>query len=812
MGEPGGHAGPPLPRPGRPSVKPTGERWVPRARGRPVRGDLAAAGILLGLALLFIGPGLLPGQVWAPADIPLTEAPFRAGPLGRATAANPLLGDLVYQDLPWRLLAQRAFAAGTFPLWNDLSLHGYPFFGAGQPAVLYPLNLLWILFPVGAAAGWIAALKLWIAGLGMWAFLRRGLGLGAPAALLGAIGWTFCGPVVVWLGWPQTNVLVLLPWVCWATAAWCADGRRGALPALAALTAVAAFGGHVETLFNAGVTAGIWALALLVGRPARAALGRGAALVGAAGLGLALAAVQLVPFATQLLRSAAWAERGTGLQFAAFFPAAYLWTWLIPNFFGTPLAHLGTGTFNYNEQTVYIGILPLIGAALALVGAARGRVARRPVAAWAAVAALAGVLAYGPWLGALLRGLPLLARMPAIRWIAPGAFALLVLAAFGFDWASRGWGRVPRPRLVWGIAAALSGLGLVGMAAHGLGVLPAPALVRPLALFYGPYQRYWAIWGAAVGAASIGLVGLWALARRGNTRGRWAAPGVLALVLVADLWRMGYGYTPVRPAAELYPPDPLLARMAALPATPAPARVLVGGPAPRAGLNLAYGFADWAAQDPALPADAAAVAAVISPAEAADPALRYNMQFPDPRLDVAALLGLGYALLPDAADPNAGVPPVDGAPAFARLAAEGGLTLWANRAAAPFAYLAGPVTPVAGRGGGRCVAGGDDLGAGGRARGGDRGGRAGRARRRGGRRRGGPTVCGGRGGSAGDGGRAGLADRGAGLGPGLAGDGRRAARGDPSRAGAGAGDRGARGRACRGATLRTAGRGVGAGD
>ncbi|HMA34803.1 MAG TPA: hypothetical protein VKY74_10030, partial [Chloroflexia bacterium] len=204
--------------------------------------DLLAAGLLLMLALAFVAPGLAPGRVGAPGDIPLAEAPFRGGPAGQHAVYNGLLGDLIYQQLPWRLLVQRELAAGRFPLWNDGSAHGYPLFGNGQSAVLYPLNLLWVLLPVGAGAAWIAALKLWLAGLGMWGFLRR-RGLHPAAGGLAAGGWMFCGPLVVWLGWPHTNVLALLPWICWAVGRWCADGRRAALLALPGLMAVAIFGG-----------------------------------------------------------------------------------------------------------------------------------------------------------------------------------------------------------------------------------------------------------------------------------------------------------------------------------------------------------------------------------------------------------------------------------------------------------------------------------------------------------------------------------------------------------------------------------------
>ena len=343
-----------------------------------VRIHLAAAGLLLVLAGAFVAPALLPGQVWAPADIPLTEAPFAGGPQGRADAANGLLADLIYQELPWRLLAQREFAAGRFPLWTDSGLQGYPLFGNGQSAILYPLNLLWILLPVARAAAVIAALKLWLAGLGMWVFLRS-LTIRAAPALLAALGWMFSAPMVVWLGWPHTNVLLLLPWLAWVLARWCRDGWYPALLAVAGLVAVAVFGGHAETLQNIALVSAIWAGALLLGQPPRGAAARGAALLAAGALGLALAAVQILPFVQTLLLSREWAARElAGPPFAAYFPAEYLWTWLVPDWFGYPPGHTGWGIFNYNEQTGYVGLATLLGAGLAGIAAIRRRIPRPP--------------------------------------------------------------------------------------------------------------------------------------------------------------------------------------------------------------------------------------------------------------------------------------------------------------------------------------------------------------------------------------------------------------------------------------------------
>ena len=81
------------------------------------------------------------------------------------------------------------------PLWASSPVGGQPLFASMQPGVLYPLDLLWVLMPVGAGLAVIMALKLWLAGLGMWFFLRA-LGFHPAASLMSAVGFMFSA----WLG------------------------------------------------------------------------------------------------------------------------------------------------------------------------------------------------------------------------------------------------------------------------------------------------------------------------------------------------------------------------------------------------------------------------------------------------------------------------------------------------------------------------------------------------------------------------------------------------------------------------------------
>lgn len=172
---------------------------------------LVALGMLV-LALIFVSPGLPPLRVAAPMDQLLDYPPWQPHYPDAQPRSNG--GDLILQELPWRHWAQQELAAGRFPLWASSPVGGQPLFASMQPAVLYPLNLLWVLMPVGVGLAINMALRLWLAGLGMWFFLRA-LSFRPAASLLSAVGFMFSTWLVDLSTWPHSNVYITLPGWRW---------------------------------------------------------------------------------------------------------------------------------------------------------------------------------------------------------------------------------------------------------------------------------------------------------------------------------------------------------------------------------------------------------------------------------------------------------------------------------------------------------------------------------------------------------------------------------------------------------------------
>lgn len=222
------------------------------------------------------------------------------------TAKNQGLSDQAVNFYPFYRWVSRSLLEGDAPLWNPLIYCGAPGLGNPQAGVLDPQ--VWALVAGEALGGlpgfhlamnWVACLRLVVAGLGAY-FLARRLGLRARGALAAALTFQFSGYLVLWLNFPLGHVPPFLPWVLYfvegcvprrlegTASAW--PARRAFLGA-AACMALAILGGHPETSFFVGLTAGLWALALLV-RDRKAGL----VALGALALGSLVASPALLAF------------------------------------------------------------------------------------------------------------------------------------------------------------------------------------------------------------------------------------------------------------------------------------------------------------------------------------------------------------------------------------------------------------------------------------------------------------------------------------------------------------------------------------
>lgn len=420
---------------------------------------------LLLISLAFFHKSVFEGKVLLPLDTAFnTDVLWKdARPSDFAGAQNGLLTDVVTLFYPWKYVARQAILAGEMPLWDPYSFCGHPLLADYQSAVFYPINFLFYLLPLEQAFAATAVLRLLVA-MTFTFLLGRELGLTRCGAVLAAVAFALSSPMVAWQNFPIGSAFIWLPAILWLSerALRLRQARYTVLTGL--VLGIQFLAGHPETSAHMLL---LWGLCLLWrGIPqarqngwksTTAHLLKFVAL--AMALGLALAAVEILPFLETLYHSVeliAKGSRSPSIQLWAS-GAWLLWTTLItlifPDFYGNPV--LGHNRFwfplsNYNEMTIYFGLLPLF---LALLGVAAWRSDWRSRLFTAAAILALGVALQFPVLVALDR-LPPLNMVSNSRLRLVFVFACALLAGLGADRLRRDEVAQRVEKITWGLAIA----------------------------------------------------------------------------------------------------------------------------------------------------------------------------------------------------------------------------------------------------------------------------------------------------------------------------------------------------------------------
>ncbi|HYH09444.1 MAG TPA: hypothetical protein VEK11_20520 [Thermoanaerobaculia bacterium] len=286
-------------------------------------------------------------RIPVPVDEVMRGYPYR-GVFGAVESRNPLTNDTVKQILPWMQVAREELRHFRAPLWNRYQFSGYPLLGNGQSAPFSPLFLSTLFVPLPQQLVAMAGLKIFLALLFGWLFLRDE-GMSSTAALFGSAIFAFSVFQTVYLYYPMTTVTALLPAAAFALRGCVRFTERRWMVLLAVVTASVASGGHPESAVHIGIACAI--LLLLEWRnPTRAIV--------AALFGVALSAPAWVPVVEQALLSVRAMALATAPH-AAMNPLI-AWTLLNPDGFGNPARGNWQWIYNYSiVASSYLGLLTL---------------------------------------------------------------------------------------------------------------------------------------------------------------------------------------------------------------------------------------------------------------------------------------------------------------------------------------------------------------------------------------------------------------------------------------------------------------------
>jgi hypothetical protein len=253
------------------------------------------------LAACLLRDGLPTGMVMLSSEAVQQSLPWSAV-MEREPAHNRFLADQSRVTWPYLRLAEQVYRGAEDALWTPHGGGGLPFLGNMVSSLLHPLTLLAAVLPLERVPLVAAFLVLVLSAHFTYLFLRR-LRLGFAAALCGGLAFGFGGHQVAWLQSPASHTLLALPFCFWAVERLVEDRSRGRVAVLAAGFALLVFGGHPETAFVSTAVAALWALWRLWDAHGRFLV------VGALLLGLALSAVQWLPFLEYALESHGMALR-----------------------------------------------------------------------------------------------------------------------------------------------------------------------------------------------------------------------------------------------------------------------------------------------------------------------------------------------------------------------------------------------------------------------------------------------------------------------------------------------------------------------
>lgn len=362
----------------------------------------------------------------------------------------------------------RDYARGVYegtrdPSWNPMLQMGYPFHAESEGALFYPVQiLLFVLLPLDPAL--VASAFLHVGGMALFAFLFfRQAGLSAPAAALASVVFVGSGYWARHHGheWSYRTGM-WFPLILYLTHRTCTDRNRWVPPGLSLAVGCQWLAGHFNLAYWTALAAAAYAICLLGRRVG--GFSRGMRLAVAYALGLAIAAVQVLPTA----ELSALSHRAEGVGTGPF--AAYsFWPVHAIRFLFPSVAVDLPGTANGNETDPYVGILPL---ALAGVGLFFGRDPGARRRRW--LLAATGLLLLGVFFPPNLLLYKLLPGYAAFRGPVRAIFLVSFLLAWcagaGLDALARAT-PAARRRLALGLAVAALGTGLAVVA---VGALAAP--------------------------------------------------------------------------------------------------------------------------------------------------------------------------------------------------------------------------------------------------------------------------------------------------------------------------------------------------
>ncbi len=387
------------------------------------------------LSLAFFWKFFLKGLVPLPADtIVGIYYPWRDHIWNNLVAGVPikngLLSDVVSIIYPWRIYGIELLKKGVWPLWIPQALTGTPLLADFQSGMFYPLNFLFYLFSNIDAWSLYIIIQPVLASIFCFAFLRN-LKLKILPSLIGGFIFAFSGFMMVWLEYGIVGHAGLwLPLILLTIDKLLKKPSLGWLLVGSLAVGFSLLAGYPQISFLVLLVA--FGYFLYQGFPWRKRQRRSFLFILLfIFLGICLAAVQLLP-GLELWRLSLRQADPTAAAFDyGLNPLKNLILFLAPDFYGNPTTGNFWGWGAYNESAFYLSLAGFLLGLIAFFGYRK----KKEINFFRIILVLSLLMAFKNPLSDFVYGLrlPILASSSAARFFYLTDFCLAVLAAFGME-------------------------------------------------------------------------------------------------------------------------------------------------------------------------------------------------------------------------------------------------------------------------------------------------------------------------------------------------------------------------------------------
>jgi len=499
------------------------------------------------LVFVFFWKFFLKGLVPIPADVIVgIYYPWRDYIWNNLIAGVPfkngLLSDVVSIIYPWRIYGIGLLKEGIWPLWIPHALSGTPLLANFQSGLFYPLNLLFLIFSNVNAWSIYIIFQPILASLFCYLFLKN-LKLSNFASLIGSFIFAFSGFMIVWLEygilghsglWLPLILLVINKLFEKPSFNWIVIG------ALAVSLSVLA--GSAQISFLVFLVSLFYVIYKIIFYQKKDKIKIILYVFSFVLLGLSLSAVQLLP-GFELWRFSIRQNDPTTIAFNfGLNPLKNLFLFLTPDFYGNPTTGNFWGWGAYNESACYVSVAGFLLAIIAFFNYRKDRTLNF----FKILLVFSLLMAYKNPISSYLFGqhLPLLASSSAGRFFFLTDFSLAILAAFGLEF-------------FWIKRRKLSSLFILIIVFIPFLILLAVVFLRP-ELWLGKdlmsnliVAKKNLILPAIIFFSSLIL--LIALCLKTSSVFKKLIFTFLFLLIVFDLFRFGFKYTPFTDKNYLYP-------------------------------------------------------------------------------------------------------------------------------------------------------------------------------------------------------------------------------------------------------------------